>query len=665
MGDDQPGPHGERAGQAGHLGRADHARHHRRGGVLHDLRDARVADSRRACSGRARTTARCTSRATTARRGRTSRRRTCRRAAACRTSTISPHRRGSAYVAVYRYLLERLAAVHLPHRRLRRDLDAADGREERHPGRLPDARRARGSRPRRAALRRHRVRLVRLVRQRRALAVVPAEPAGDAGDRHPGAPAGPGAVDDGPRRSGSWTTSRRCTRWPTAVARRARRAEPTVEVRASSTCATRGGRATRRGGRPDQPQYPAPGALIDYFLAVRAPPARSRLRSWTRAARSCAAIRARRRRRPAAEGPAAPADEDTPRRGGGTAVRLLKSAGLHRFTWDLRLGTGDAMRAAAAGRWRCPGRYQIRLTAGDLVETKPLELRLDPRVVADGVTQADLEEQFDFLMQCSGGRRRAGDRGAEWRRPSAACRASREATPPPRRFAACRRALVTASGPYPQPMLIDQLSSVSRMAGSADMKIGRSLFVYLAELGRSWRESRGKSRRPRSDRERLRASGFRLQQGRRLRASGVFARGRKPSALPRPEARSRRRSDSRKLLHGPLFCTLPVLSVVSGLDEEDRVSPPRPLGWCSTPRGTMISLPWPQDLFLRLRKLAYVSRSGHHEEQLVFCLVVVPLRTPPRAWPASPATSLTSPTMRGLQRSSNELSFCARLILLP
>ena len=41
---------------------------------------------------------------------------------------------------------------------------------------------------------------------------------------------------------------------------------------------------------------------------------------------------------------------------------------------------------------------------------------------------------------------------------------------------------MTASGPYPQPMLIDQLGSIARMAGSADQKIGRSTFDYLEEL---------------------------------------------------------------------------------------------------------------------------------------------------------------------------------------
>ena len=47
---------------------------------------------------------------------------------------------------------------------------------------------------------------------------------------------------------------------------------------------------------------------------------------------------------------------------------------------------------------------------------------------------------------------------------------------------ALRARLVTAGGAYPEPMLVDQLSNIARMAGSADQKVGRSAFEYLAEL---------------------------------------------------------------------------------------------------------------------------------------------------------------------------------------
>ena len=81
----------------------------------------------RASSGSAPTTGRFTSRAMPARRGRRSRRTTAaRRARAEHRAVAAPARLG-----VHRRLslpAERLAAVHLSHRRLRQDLDAADGR---------------------------------------------------------------------------------------------------------------------------------------------------------------------------------------------------------------------------------------------------------------------------------------------------------------------------------------------------------------------------------------------------------------------------------------------------------------------------------------------------------------------------------------------------------
>ena len=47
----------------------------------------------------------------------------------------SPHRAGTAYAAIYRYLLGDFAPYIYPHRRFREDVDAADGREERDRGR--------------------------------------------------------------------------------------------------------------------------------------------------------------------------------------------------------------------------------------------------------------------------------------------------------------------------------------------------------------------------------------------------------------------------------------------------------------------------------------------------------------------------------------------------
>jgi hypothetical protein len=42
-----------------------------------------------------------------------------------------------------------------------------------------------------------------------------------------------------------------------------------------------------------------------------------------------------------------------------------------------------------------PGDYQVRVKAGEWSATQPLHVIEDPRVTKDGVTTADLQEQFD------------------------------------------------------------------------------------------------------------------------------------------------------------------------------------------------------------------------------------------------------------------------------
>ncbi|HXQ72926.1 MAG TPA: hypothetical protein VN844_20680, partial [Pyrinomonadaceae bacterium] len=70
--------------------------------------------------------------------------------------------------------------------------------------------------------------------------------------------------------------------------------------------------------------------------------------------------------------------------------RVTKSAGLNRFAWDVRNRAGVTLP---------PGQYQVRLQSGSLILTQPLNVLIDPRVAADGVTVADLQEQFEHNMR--------------------------------------------------------------------------------------------------------------------------------------------------------------------------------------------------------------------------------------------------------------------------
>ena len=88
-------------------------------------------------------------------------------------------------------------------------------------------------------------------------------------------------------------------------------------------------------------------------------------------------------------------------RGRAASPRLATAAGLHRFVWDLRLdgprplGSGNA----GTGPIAAPGCYGVRLTGGGWSATQPLEVRIDPRVATEGVTQEDLEAQLSLSVQ--------------------------------------------------------------------------------------------------------------------------------------------------------------------------------------------------------------------------------------------------------------------------
>ncbi len=82
-----------------------------------------------------------------------------------------------------------------------------------------------------------------------------------------------------------------------------------------------------------------------------------------------------------------PEDSDAPasERRSGPASRVTKVAGLNRFVWDVRNQDGVTVP---------PGRYQARLKLDASILTEVFDVLIDPRVADDGVTVADLQEQF-------------------------------------------------------------------------------------------------------------------------------------------------------------------------------------------------------------------------------------------------------------------------------
>jgi len=72
--------------------------------------------------------------------------------------------------------------------------------------------------------------------------------------------------------------------------------------------------------------------------------------------------------------------------GGGAVSRVTKDQGINRFVWNVQHQSGLPAPPAA---------YQARLKVGETTLTVPFNLLIDPRIAAGGVTAADLQEQFD------------------------------------------------------------------------------------------------------------------------------------------------------------------------------------------------------------------------------------------------------------------------------
>jgi hypothetical protein len=77
--------------------------------------------------------------------------------------------------------------------------------------------------------------------------------------------------------------------------------------------------------------------------------------------------------------------------------------GVNRFVWNMRYPGVETPKADDLGKWDrpdggmvLPGRYRVRLTAGEDVQTQDFELLLDPRVTT---SREDLAAQRDLLLK--------------------------------------------------------------------------------------------------------------------------------------------------------------------------------------------------------------------------------------------------------------------------
>ena len=177
---------------------------------------------------------------------------------------------------------------------------------------------------------------------------------------------------------------------------------------------------------------------------------------------------------------AAVADSDDPdaapatgRGRGGFVPRVTKTEGLNRFVWDVR---------QQAGTLAPPGTYQARLTVGATTQMHPFTVLIDPNVAADGVTVADLKEQYEHNLRMRQLVTDANQLAARVR--DAQGRTKGESGPGSKglQVDAVAAKLFTEPVRYGKPGLQAHITYLAGMTTGADQKIGRDALERYATL---------------------------------------------------------------------------------------------------------------------------------------------------------------------------------------
>ena len=251
------------------------------------------------------------------------------------------------------------------------------------------------------------------------------------------------------------------------------------------------------GGRGASPQYPPVALAIDYVLpdgfsgplTLSLSDAQGRV---VRTVNSTAAGRGQGRGTAVPDAP--PADPDmapaAAGRGRGGTAPLTARPGHNRYLWDYRWSNNGPLVA--------PGKYVATLApsagggSGDPGLKVEFDVQVDPGVLRDGVTVADLVDQQNFLLrvrdaiaeanrlraQVLQAMERADVQPARSPGPGQSINDIQYSHPLQRVWAR----LVTAPGIYEQGMLIDQLGNIARAEGGADQKIGSESRRRLDDL---------------------------------------------------------------------------------------------------------------------------------------------------------------------------------------
>lgn len=240
----------------------------------------------------------------------------------------------------------------------------------------------------------------------------------------------------------------------------------------------------RHGSSNSVPEYPSSGVVIDYYLSEE-PEGEITLEILDSNQEIVRSFQSRTRQQ---------RNDDEPSMATGFFFRgnpssLEKSAGSHRFIWDMRhKGAWDSntRRSYLNGPMAAPGSYTAQLTVDGKKYSQPIKLLMNPNIEKTGISADDLKAQEELTLMIRDLQDTAKRVGhsiqtirkelSELMKEDASLKTQDE------KWKQLDEKMFTQEGTYMTPMLMAQISYLSSMLNRADQRPGKDALERYEEL---------------------------------------------------------------------------------------------------------------------------------------------------------------------------------------
>ena len=181
-------------------------------------------------------------------------------------------------------------------------------------------------------------------------------------------------------------------------------------------------------------------------------------------------------------------------RGPGYSSKVDTSPGIHRFRWDMRHQgprSKTNKKVFQRGPVVAPGIYEVQLEVGKKIFHRKFELLPDPNIIKAGITLTDMKEQESLTLKIrtlqNNSRIFAENFLQKKKAVEDALKKGKNKIQNIEmdvKLTTIEKDLFTARGPYPQPMLLDQIDYLASMLDRADQRPGKDAYDRYKALNK-------------------------------------------------------------------------------------------------------------------------------------------------------------------------------------